>query len=97
MGQGAAMAIEDAVSLATLLPRGTAPHDIPTRLRLYQTARRSRVEFVLHYTRLNGRDGNDETGSRISGAYFMLALAHLPANSHSRGNGKNYGDMFLSQ
>ncbi|KAJ5457427.1 hypothetical protein N7475_008815, partial [Penicillium sp. IBT 31633x] len=74
MGQGAAMAIEDAVSLATLLPRGTAPHDIPTRLRLYQTARRSRVEFVLHYTRLNGRDGNDETGSRISAAEMVKIM-----------------------
>ncbi|KAJ6185249.1 hypothetical protein N7519_006550 [Penicillium mononematosum] len=66
MGQGAAMAIEDAVSIATLLPCGSTPHDIPMRLELYQTGRRPRVDLVLHYTRMNGRDENDAAGDRIS-------------------------------
>ncbi|KAJ5484668.1 Monooxygenase FAD-binding [Penicillium expansum] len=67
MGQGAAMAIEDAVSVATLLPCGSTPHDIPVRLEMYQTGRRPRVDLVLHYTRMNGRDENDAAGDRISG------------------------------
>ncbi|KAJ5681336.1 uncharacterized protein N7477_001276 [Penicillium maclennaniae] len=56
MGQGGAMAIEDAVSIAMLLPFGTKPHDIPERLELYQSSRRPRVEMILNFTRWNGRD-----------------------------------------
>ncbi|OKL58155.1 hypothetical protein UA08_06511 [Talaromyces atroroseus] len=68
MGQGGAMAIEDAVSIATLLPLGTSVGEIASRLRLYETARRARVELVLDYTRLNGRDETDAAtgGARIS-------------------------------
>ncbi|KAJ5807698.1 Monooxygenase FAD-binding [Penicillium robsamsonii] len=66
MGQGAAMAIEDAISIATLLPYGSTPHDIPMRLEMYQKARRPRVDLVLHYTRINGRDEKDVAGDRIS-------------------------------
>jgi salicylate hydroxylase len=63
------MAIEDAVSIATLLPCGSTPHDIPMRLEMYQTGRRPRVDLVLHYTRMNGRDGNDVAGDRMSGRF----------------------------
>lgn len=63
MGQGGAMAIEDAVSIAMLLPCGTKPSDIPARLELYQSSRRPRVEMILNYTRMNGRD--DERISRV--------------------------------
>lgn len=63
------MAIEDAVSIAILLPRDTTIDDIPARLRLYELARRSRVEKVLEYTRMNGRDENDLTGPRMSRKY----------------------------
>ncbi|KAJ5496168.1 Monooxygenase FAD-binding [Penicillium fimorum] len=66
MGQGAAMAVEDAISIATLLPYGSKPHDIPMRLEMYQMARRPRVNLVLHYTRMNGRDEKDIAGDRIS-------------------------------
>ncbi|OQD62176.1 hypothetical protein PENPOL_c013G08246 [Penicillium polonicum] len=66
MGQGAAMAIEDAASIATLLPLGTAPDNIPSRLEMYEASRRDRVEFVLHYTRLNGRDENDTSSARLT-------------------------------
>ncbi|KAL2810152.1 hypothetical protein BJX63DRAFT_328766 [Aspergillus granulosus] len=66
LGQGGAMAIEDAVALAILLPSGTSIEDIPGRLRLYETARRPRVEEVLDYTRRNARDGDDLSGGRIS-------------------------------
>ncbi|KAL3458970.1 hypothetical protein BJX64DRAFT_279559 [Aspergillus heterothallicus] len=66
LGQGGAMAIEDAVALAILLPPGTALEEIPGRLGLYETARRPRVEKVLDYTRLNARDDDDPSGGRIN-------------------------------
>ncbi|KAJ5981867.1 hypothetical protein N7522_013495 [Penicillium canescens] len=66
MGQGAAMAIEDAVCIATLLPQKTAPETIRSRLEMYEISRRARVEFVLHYTRLNGRDENDTSSARMT-------------------------------
>ncbi|KAE8150685.1 FAD/NAD(P)-binding domain-containing protein [Aspergillus avenaceus] len=65
MGQGAAMAIEDALSLATLLPLGTKIGDIPARLGLYEQARMDRVEYVMTYTRLNGADENNLSVRRI--------------------------------
>ncbi|RAK95836.1 FAD/NAD(P)-binding domain-containing protein [Aspergillus ibericus CBS 121593] len=71
MGQGGAMAIEDAVSLAVLLPAGTRVENIPQRLALYEQARRSRVEMVLEYTRINGVDENDTTAKRISAAEMV--------------------------
>lgn len=70
MGQGGAMAIEDAVSLAVLLPAGTPVNEIPARLALYEKARRSRVDLVLEYTRINGVDENDTTAKRITGEFI---------------------------
>lgn len=72
MGQGGAMAIEDAVSLAVLLPAGTQVHEIPARLALYEKARRSRVDLVLEYTRINGVDENDTTVRRITGEFIPM-------------------------
>ncbi|KAJ5313097.1 hypothetical protein PENANT_c018G09423 [Penicillium antarcticum] len=74
MGQGAAMAIEDAVSIATLLPQGTAPENIPSRLEMYEKSRRERVEFVLHYTRLNGRDENDTSSARMTAEEMVKVM-----------------------
>ncbi|KAJ6018298.1 hypothetical protein N7451_001677 [Penicillium sp. IBT 35674x] len=66
MGQGGAMAIEDAVGIAALLPLGIKAQEIPSRLKVYESNRRPRVELVLKYTRLNGRDENDTAGARIT-------------------------------
>ncbi|KAF7348375.1 FAD/NAD(P)-binding domain-containing protein [Mycena sanguinolenta] len=46
LGQGAGMAVEDAGSLACLLPAGTRREDVPARLEAYQDLRRQRGEFV---------------------------------------------------
>lgn len=55
-GQGASQAIEDAITLAEILPIGqTTPADIPERLRLYQSARRSRVEQIQVVSRGFGK------------------------------------------
>lgn len=96
MGQGGAMAIEDAVSIATLLPRGTTPHDIPMRLDMYQTARRPRVDFVLHYTRVNGRDENDAAGDRMPRKFALIAEEYTRADNDSCGNGENHEYLFLA-
>ncbi|OJJ43185.1 hypothetical protein ASPZODRAFT_136370 [Penicilliopsis zonata CBS 506.65] len=64
LGQGGAMAIEDAVSLAVLLPAETTVEQIPDRLKLYDTGRRPRVDLVMEYTLLNGQD----EGKRVDAA-----------------------------
>ncbi|KAJ6512838.1 FAD/NAD(P)-binding domain-containing protein [Mycena sanguinolenta] len=46
LGQGAAMAIEDAGAIGCLLPVGTRPKDVPERLKAYQDVRKERGEFV---------------------------------------------------
>jgi salicylate hydroxylase len=46
LGQGAAMAIEEAAVLGCLLPAGTTKEDVPARLEAYQTLRKKRGEFV---------------------------------------------------
>ncbi|KAH0413324.1 FAD/NAD(P)-binding domain-containing protein, partial [Aureobasidium melanogenum] len=66
MGQGGAMAIEDAVSVAVLLPLGTSKQQIPERLRLYEKCRKQRNETVLMYTRMNGRDEGDDSVKRMT-------------------------------
>lgn len=53
------MAIEDAASIAQLLPADTDRLDVPDRLRLYNDIRKERVEWVQDQSRINGR--NEET------------------------------------
>lgn len=55
-GQGAAMAMEDAVALGTVLERGLAKSEIPARLELYNVIRYKRACKVQQYTRLAGLD-----------------------------------------
>ncbi|KAJ7124310.1 hypothetical protein C8R44DRAFT_875363 [Mycena epipterygia] len=46
LGQGAAMAIEDAGTLGCLLPLGTTREEVPARLVAYQTIRKERGDFI---------------------------------------------------
>ncbi|KAJ6507720.1 FAD/NAD(P)-binding domain-containing protein [Mycena vitilis] len=46
LGQGAAMAIEEAATLGCLFPLGTTREDVPARLEAYQLLRKTRGEFV---------------------------------------------------
>ncbi|KAF7336870.1 FAD/NAD(P)-binding domain-containing protein [Mycena venus] len=46
LGQGAAIAMEEASTLGCLLPPGTRREDIPERLQAYQDIRKERGEFV---------------------------------------------------
>ncbi|KAL8827879.1 MAG: hypothetical protein Q9170_006835 [Blastenia crenularia] len=53
--QGGAQAIEDALTLTALLPLGTSPSSIPSRLTLYHSTRRDRVNFVQAFSRSMGQ------------------------------------------
>ncbi|PQE21532.1 FAD binding domain-containing protein [Rutstroemia sp. NJR-2017a BVV2] len=66
MGQGAAMAIEDGVTLAALIPLGTSTDDISSRLQLYLKCRKERVERIQILTRENGKEANDPNAKRIT-------------------------------
>ncbi|KAJ6526255.1 FAD/NAD(P)-binding domain-containing protein [Mycena vulgaris] len=46
LGQGAAMAIEEAGALGCLLPLGTSRGDVPSRLEAYQALRKPRGDYV---------------------------------------------------
>lgn len=47
------MAIEDALSLATMFPLGTRPEEVNERLRLYEKARVTRVKTVYDWSLKN--------------------------------------------
>ncbi|KAI9835605.1 MAG: hypothetical protein M1819_002056 [Sarea resinae] len=55
-GQGGSQAIEDAASLAVILPGDTPRSEIPERLMLYERCRMERATKIQHYTRLSGLD-----------------------------------------
>ena len=50
------MAIEDAASIAQLLPEGTPASQIPKRLKFYERIRHARATWVQEQTRINGMD-----------------------------------------
>ena len=55
-GQGAAMAMEDAVALGTVLEKGLTADEVPARLKLYNDIRYERACKIQQYTRLAGLD-----------------------------------------
>ena len=59
LGQGAAMAIEDAASIAAMLPRGTPKTELSERLKLYEECRHPRANKMLDLTRRAGADTHD--------------------------------------
>lgn len=62
-GQGAGIAMEDAASLAVVLPRDTQASDVAERLQLYESFRLQRAHRIQEYSRIAGRDlGKDEPG-----------------------------------
>ncbi|KKK11821.1 FAD binding domain protein [Aspergillus rambellii] len=60
-GQGAGVAIEDAASLAVVLPLGTPVEEVPLRLQLYDQIRHQRASRIQEFSRLAGRDRSEET------------------------------------
>ncbi|KAK5085141.1 hypothetical protein LTR05_004420 [Lithohypha guttulata] len=55
-GQGAAVAIEDAAALGTVLERNLKSDEVRDRLSLYQDIRKARADTLQDYTRIAGRD-----------------------------------------
>ncbi|VUC25211.1 unnamed protein product [Clonostachys rosea] len=58
--QPSCIAVEDAISLVCLLPRGTLPDELADRLALYQKIRDERAHKVQQATRMSGRDLSEE-------------------------------------
>ncbi|XP_014550898.1 hypothetical protein COCVIDRAFT_114280 [Bipolaris victoriae FI3] len=55
-GQGAGQAIEDAASLAVMLPIGVPHSSIPSRFKLYERCRYDRASTIQEYSRVAGKD-----------------------------------------
>jgi 2-polyprenyl-6-methoxyphenol hydroxylase-like FAD-dependent oxidoreductase len=72
LGQGGAMAIEDAVCIARLLPADTSASEIEERLEWYGGIRYKRAEYVREQTRRNGLDEEE----RSSDAFAMLQYCY---------------------
>ncbi len=75
-GQGAGMAIEDAVSLAVMLTSGTTPDEVPSRLQLYNQARYERAHAIQHFSRLVGQDEEDRTERIDMQKYVFYNFSH---------------------
>ncbi|KAF5252001.1 hypothetical protein FANTH_2955 [Fusarium anthophilum] len=73
-GQGAGVAIEDAASLAVVLPAGTSPEEVPERLRLYQEFRYDRANRIQEFSRQAGKDKPDKDFDMM--AYTNFNLGH---------------------
>ncbi|KAK5709899.1 hypothetical protein LTR17_019345 [Elasticomyces elasticus] len=54
LAQGGAMAIEDGLSLGTMLPSGTPLEEIENRMQLYNKARYERASAIQEYSRIVG-------------------------------------------
>jgi 2-polyprenyl-6-methoxyphenol hydroxylase-like FAD-dependent oxidoreductase len=68
------MAIEDAASIAQLLPEHTPAVDIPDRVQLYEQVRHERASFVQEQTRINGL--NEDKRPAAKGGFDMLLYCH---------------------
>ncbi|KAF2684638.1 FAD binding domain-containing protein [Lentithecium fluviatile CBS 122367] len=66
-GQGAGVAIEDAVALAVVLPLGTKPAEVSERLKLYQAIRIDRATKIQEHSRLAGQDLDSQAKADMYG------------------------------
>ncbi|KAK1807504.1 hypothetical protein LTR12_018148 [Friedmanniomyces endolithicus] len=70
LAQGGAMAIEDGLSLGTMLPLGTLPEEVQVRLQLYNQARHERASKIQEYSRIVG--GDSAKAKSTSGASLAV-------------------------
>ncbi|CAK7234558.1 hypothetical protein SEUCBS140593_008984 [Sporothrix eucalyptigena] len=75
-GQGAGVAMEDAASLAVVLPKGTQPVEISERLQLYEKFRYTRANRIQEYSRLAGRDIGQDDADFDMMEYTMYNFGH---------------------
>lgn len=62
MGQGAAQAIEDACALGAIIPLGTTPEKVASRLVLWQQCRKDRAAKIVLHTRHRSRKADGSQG-----------------------------------
>jgi 2-polyprenyl-6-methoxyphenol hydroxylase-like FAD-dependent oxidoreductase len=74
LGQGGAMAIEDGICMARLLPSSTPTDAIQERLQVFESLRYKRVEFVRDETRQNGLDESKRPNSLSNLASFAAGF-----------------------
>jgi Acetoacetate decarboxylase (ADC) len=75
--QGGAAAIEDALSLSAVLPFGTRPADVPERLHLYEKIRYERAHAIQQFTRLAGRDLDQQDGGKLDSMFSSESFLRL--------------------
>ena len=86
-GQGAAIAIEDAVALGTVLERGLRADEVPQRLKLYNDIRYERACKVQEFTRMAGldvQDGKLDSECLIPSHAYLSTVLTKPAVEFSR-------------
>ncbi|KAL2812178.1 hypothetical protein BJX63DRAFT_397188 [Aspergillus granulosus] len=66
-GQGGGVAIEDAISLAVVLSRGTPIHEVPERLKLYHDIRHERATRIQSFSRMIGEDRTEKKQLDMTG------------------------------
>ncbi|KAJ7669536.1 hypothetical protein DFH06DRAFT_1469107 [Mycena polygramma] len=67
LGQGAAMAVEEAGALGCLLPAGTRREDVPARLVAYEDIRKQRGEYI-------GTESVDQVHKIVHGGALVQSL-----------------------
>lgn len=75
LGQGGAIAIEDAVALGVVLEAGVSKDEVPARLKLYEQIRKERAELVQEYTRRSGKKRGEKASFDIAD-YQNYCFAH---------------------
>ncbi|KAF4462846.1 3-hydroxybenzoate 6-hydroxylase 1 [Fusarium albosuccineum] len=83
-GQGGGVAIEDAVTLCALLPRGTSIDEVEDRLRLYEQIRDDRAHRIQDFTRWAGRDLDDHADARFDSKILFTSGTALSNLRQSR-------------
>lgn len=76
--QGAAQALEDAVTLVVMLPLGTLSSEVPERLGLYCEARKHRADWIQEFSRSSARStpGNTVLPNMSMEDFFKRAFQH---------------------
>ncbi|CAJ2501729.1 Uu.00g045820.m01.CDS01 [Anthostomella pinea] len=80
-GQGAGQAMEDAVALGTVLPKGTDPADVPERLKLYEKIRYDRAHMIQEYSRQAGKDWVDGKPQIDMMSYTAYNFGHFEVDN----------------
>ncbi|KAK0853511.1 hypothetical protein LTR03_002775 [Friedmanniomyces endolithicus] len=72
LAQGGAMAIEDGLSVGTMLPFDTLPSGVESRLQLYNAARYERASAIQEYSRYAGGDSTTKVMSKSGSPLKVL-------------------------